>query len=244
MSVAGWRPAGSSTRILPGPGAVPLVDTVSGAVTGTLSVLASGAYAFTPAPGYVGPVPTVYVTVDSTDGQWLEVALTLRVNAPVRTGDVSPSVLPNAPAIFDVLSKVATSPGVSVVVTDFTLLGGSTYSTGPNAVTATVLDPFTKATIGTVVVAQNGTVVCTPAAGFEGQVPPIAYTVTSSDGQTVPGVLGVTVERGEAESKGQGTLQWQVALLHGDAPQLLRTPLVHPAAPSPPLPSPPACWKH
>jgi hypothetical protein len=59
-----------------------------------------------------------------------------------------------------------------------------------------VVDPATGRTAGTVVVLANGTATFTPATGFSGQAPPITYMVTSSDGQTSPGTLTVTLQPG------------------------------------------------
>jgi hypothetical protein len=46
-------------------------------------------------------------------------------------------------------------------------------------------------------VQANGAVIFTPATGFTGQVPAITYTAESSDGQTSPGAIAVTVVPGE-----------------------------------------------
>lgn len=192
-SVVGWRLADSSTLIPPGSGAVPLVNPITGAVTGSMEVVANGTYSFTPAPGYTGAVPPV-VAIAASGGQLCEVPLTLSVNVPVRVAGTSLSVLPDAPALIDVLSGVVTTPGVSVAITSFTLLDGSTHPAGPNPVT--VQSTLSNSAVATVIVRTNGSIVYMPLPGISGQLPPLTYTVASSDGQAVPGVLGVTVESG------------------------------------------------
>lgn len=58
---------------------VQLVNPDTGVATGSLLIQSSGSFVFTPAPGYVGPVPTVYYNVRSSDGQIEHSALNIDV---------------------------------------------------------------------------------------------------------------------------------------------------------------------
>ena len=69
------------------------------------------------------------------------------------------------------------------------------YPAGPTPVT--VKDPVSNETTGTIVVLANGTTTFTPAPRFSGTVPLVSYIVASSDGQTDPSVLSITVTPGE-----------------------------------------------
>jgi CshA-type fibril repeat protein len=195
VSVTGFSVPGSDT-IYPAGSTVSLTDPATGATTGTMVVNADGSYVFTPALNYIGPVPAVTVTVASSDGQEVLVPLTLSVNPMLLDGNESPSTTAGTLLITNILANAVVPPGTTVNVTSFTLPGsGVVYPAGPTPVP--VVDPVTRATAGTVVVQSDGTVTFTPAPGFTGQAPAIQYTVTSSDGQTSPSALSVTVLSGK-----------------------------------------------
>jgi hypothetical protein len=80
-SIKSFTVAGSPTVYTPGPANITLVNPTTGATAGTLQVLPNGDVTFTPAPGYVGPVPTVVYVVASTDGQTDPSALNIDVVA-------------------------------------------------------------------------------------------------------------------------------------------------------------------
>ena len=190
--VTGFSVPGSDIVYPPG-STVPVVDPTSGTVTGTMSVNPDGSYVFMPAPGYVGPVPTVTAIVASSDGQSVQVPLSITVN-PVLTdaSESSTIVAGSGPLQLNVLDNTVVPPGTTATVTSFSLPGSSVvYPAGPTPVT--VLDPVSGKVAGTVVVQPDGSVTFTAAAGYTGQVPAISYTVTSSDGQVSPGALTVTV---------------------------------------------------
>ena len=197
-SVTGFLVPGSSTPIKAGSGAVPVVDPTTGTVTGTIDVKPDGSYTFTPTPGYTGPVPSVTLNVASTDGQSVQVPLSLSVSALLRDGSESPSVVQGSgPVRLNVLTNAVVPSGSSVRVTSFVLPGSTTvYQAGPTPVT--VRDPVTNTVAGTVVLLANGTATFTLAPGFTGQAPAIQYTVASSDGQVSPGTLSVVVQPGMA----------------------------------------------
>ena len=191
-SVTGFTVPGSDT-VYPAGTHVPVVDPASGTVTGTMVVNPDGSYVFTPSPGYVGPVPPVSVTVSSSDGQSVQVPLSLTVNQLLLDASESPvAVAGNGPLTLNVLGNAVIPAGTTASVTSFTLPGSSVvYAAGPTPVT--VIDPVSGKTAGTVVVLPDGSVTFTAAKGFSGQVPAISYTVASSDGQVSPGAVAVTV---------------------------------------------------
>ena len=105
-SVTGFSVPGSDT-IYPAGTSVPLVDPATGTVTGTMQVNPDGSYIFTPAPGYVGPVPTVDVIVASSDGQSKEVPLTVSVNAVLTDASESPTLVAGSgPLTLNVLAHI------------------------------------------------------------------------------------------------------------------------------------------
>ena len=65
-SVTGVNIAGSTQVLAPG-SAITLTDPASGQPAGTLTVSASGTFAFVPVAGYVGPAAAVNVYVRSSD---------------------------------------------------------------------------------------------------------------------------------------------------------------------------------
>jgi hypothetical protein len=147
-------------------------------------------------------VPTVTVVAASSDGQTIEVPLTITVN-PLLT-DASESITVPAgsgPIKVNVLDNAVAPPGTTLNVTSFTLPGSSVvYTPGPTPVT--VVDPITGQATGTIVVLPDGTATLAPAAGFSGRAPAITYTVTSSDGQVSPSALDITVLPGERSAHG------------------------------------------
>lgn len=196
-SVTGFRVPGSDT-VHPAGSTVPVVDQLTGTVTGTMQVNPAGSYVFTPAPGFTGPVPTVDVLVSSSDGQTVQAPLTITIN-PVLTDASETQSVPagSGPLTLNLLDNTVPPPGTTASVTSFTLPGSSVVHTpGPTPVTVT--DPVTGKVAGTIVVLAGGNATFTPAPGFTGPVPAISYTVTSSDGQVSPGALDVTVLPGES----------------------------------------------
>ena len=190
--VTGFSVPGSDT-IYPAGTPVPVADPTTGTVTGTVTIMPDGSYIFSPAPSYVGPVPTVTAIVTSSDGQSVQVPLTLSVNPVLLDASESQALVAGTgPLTVNVLDNTVVPPGTTASVTSFSLPGSSVvYPAGPTPVT--VVDPVSGKVAGTVVVQPDGTVTFTPAAGYTGQVPAISYTVTSSDGQVSPSALALTV---------------------------------------------------
>jgi hypothetical protein len=169
------------------------VDPVTGTVTGTVQVNPDGSYVFSPTPGYTGPVPTIDALVTSSDGQSVQVPLSITVNPVLTDASESRTITAGSgPLTLNVLDNTVAPPGTTVSVTSFSLPGSSVvYPAGTAPVTVT--DPATGKAAGTVVVQPDGTTTFTPAPNYPGQVPAISYTATSSDGQVSPGALAVTI---------------------------------------------------
>lgn len=101
----------------------------------------------------------------------------------------------SSPLNLNLLDNAVPPPGTTAAITSFTLPGSSTaYPAGPNPVTIT--DPVSGNAVGSIVVRPDGSTTFTPVATFSGQVPPVSYTVKSSDGQTTKSVLSVVVTPG------------------------------------------------
>lgn len=196
LSISGFKVPGATTATTPGSAPVPVVDPATGTRTGTIAMQADGSYRFDPAPAFSGPVPPVLVTVTSSDGQIKEVPLTITVNPMLRDGSEDRVISVGTPSLtVDLLANVSPPPGTNVEVTSFTLPGSTTmYPVGSTPVT--IVDPITSKTAGTIAVLADGTATFIPAPGFTGQAPPVTYVVTSSDGQTSPGGLSVTIQPG------------------------------------------------
>jgi hypothetical protein len=77
-TVTGFSVAGSTQVLTPGT-TVTLIDPDTGLPTGKLTLQASGAYTFTPEPGYMGPAPAVDVYSRSSTGQTAVSSLTIDV---------------------------------------------------------------------------------------------------------------------------------------------------------------------
>lgn len=196
-TVASFVVPGVSAPVLAGSAPVSVLDPASGAVAGSLTIQPNGTYVFVPASGFVGAVPPIGVTVVSSDGQQATMQLSLAVKPLLRDGNEDISVAAGATVRVDVLANALLPPSTTASVTSFTLPGASTvYAAGPTPVSVT--DPLTGTLAGTVQVLANGSFTFTPAAAFVGQVPPITYVVTSSDGQTSPGSATICAQPGEA----------------------------------------------
>ncbi|PMU07137.1 hypothetical protein C1Y11_28910, partial [Pseudomonas sp. FW305-20] len=160
-------------------------DTATITNVGTLVLAANGAYTFTPAANYNGPVPTVSYTV--TDGSGTDVTSTLNISVtPVDDSftDISETVTTSedAPVTGSVLTGTSSVDG-DVSVVNFTI-GATTYAAGSTA---------TIANVGTLVLAANGAYTFTPAANYNGTVPTVSYTVTDGSGTDVTSTLNISV---------------------------------------------------
>ena len=143
---------------------------------GTLTIGADGAYTFTPALNYNGPVPVATYTV--SDGALMDTAtLTLGpvtpVNdAPVAVDDGVVPVVEDTPVSGNVLPNDSDVDGDPLSVTQFTIAGDpAVYTAGDTAVIPGV---------GTLTIGSDGAYTFTPELNYNGPVPVATYTV--SDG--------------------------------------------------------------
>lgn len=166
---------------------------------GSLAFGYDGSYVFTPAPGFVGGVPLVEVTLvrPGVTYSGTYVTLSLSVTLPLPINDTTLSGPEGQPITGNVLPAFAPfRSGYPSKVTSFTLPDGTTYQAGSAGVNVT--DPRTQVRVGTLVVLANCTAVFSPEPGFTGSVPPIQYTATSSVGRgylaAADGVLFLSVQ--------------------------------------------------
>ena len=163
-------------------------STATIAGVGTLQIAANGAYTFTPAANYNGPVPVVTYTVTDGSGTDDTSTLTLTVT-PVddsfTDADEAVSVLEDSGAnVGNVLTGTSSVDG-PVSVTQFLVAGDVTvYAAGSTA---------TIAGVGTLQIAANGAYTFTPAANYNGPVPVVTYTVTDGSGTDDTSTLTLTV---------------------------------------------------
>jgi hypothetical protein len=194
-SVASFLLPGSSTSITAGSGPANITDPISGVITGTLDVQPSGAFTFVPSPGYGGPVPAVTYTVSSSDGKTDTSVLSISINPALADGDEVRSTRAGTPVTLNLLDNAVAPTGTTTSIASFTLPGSAAvYNPGSTAVP--VINPATGSATGTIVVLADGTATFTPAPGFSGTVPTVSYVVRSSDGQTDPSTLIITVVPG------------------------------------------------
>ncbi|MEY4011433.1 MAG: hypothetical protein RIT22_557, partial [Bacteroidota bacterium] len=99
--------------------------------------------------------------------------------------DNAVSVAEDTPVTGNVLTNDTGSgtPAAALTVTTFTV-GGVTYNAGETA---------TIAGVGTITVNADGSFTFTPAANYNGQVPPVTYAATDANGGTGSGTLNITV---------------------------------------------------
>ena len=143
---------------------------------GTLTIGADGAYTFTPALNYNGPVPVATYTVSDgalTDTATLTLGPVTPVNdAPVAVGDGPVAVTEDTPVSGNVLPNDSDVDGDPLSVTQFTILGDpAVYTVG-----ATAIIPG----VGTLTIGADGSYTFTPDLNYNGPVPVATYTV--SDG--------------------------------------------------------------
>jgi hypothetical protein len=205
-SVTSFTLPGTTTIIPAGSSPVSIMDPATGMLTGTLAVQPNGTFTFTPATGYDGPVPPVSYVVTSSDGKTDASLLTITITPALSDDDEVRSTRAGTPVTLNLLDNDVPPTGTTTAIATFTLPGSTTvYLPGPTPVP--VIDPATGTSTGTIVVMPDGTTTYTPAPGFTGTVPTVSYVVRSSDGQTDPSTLIITVVAGEALpcARGMGT---------------------------------------
>src|SRR4029453_8155686 len=160
---------------------------------GTLTVGVTGAYAFTPAPNYNGPVPVATYTLSDGFGATVSSTLAISITAEddVFTDEgESETTLEDQPATGNVLnnaSAASTGDG-TVVVQSFTVAGSPTvYNAGETA---------TIAGVGTLTIGVTGAYAFTPAPNYNGPVPVATYTLSDGFGATVSSTLAISITAG------------------------------------------------
>ncbi|MEY4882288.1 MAG: hypothetical protein RIS34_142, partial [Pseudomonadota bacterium] len=180
LAVSGFSVAGIAGTFTPGASAViPFV--------GTLTIASNGAYTFTPAINYNGPVPLATYTI--TDGLGGSNSATLTLGPVTATNDApdarddTNSVPINTTATGNVLSNDTDIDGNALSVIQFTVTGvPGTFAAGT---------PAAIAGVGTLQINADGTYSFSPAANYAGPVPVATYTIT--DGQAVPNTATATL---------------------------------------------------
>ena len=149
-------------------------DTATIPGKGTIVINADGSYTFTPAFGYVGPVPAITYTVSDGNGGNANGTLTLEV------GDVNDAPL----ATTDVVETPAGTTKTGNILTNDTDVDGDTLTVTKVTINGTDYPVGTPIVLteGTLTVNADGSYTFEPATGFSGDVPMVTYTVT--DGTT------------------------------------------------------------
>ncbi|MFP3542070.1 Ig-like domain-containing protein [Rhizobium sp. SIMBA_035] len=160
---------------------------------GTLVIGADGAYTFTPAANYDGPVPVATYTL-SDGGLAATATLTLSitaVNDPPVDGDETNTVAEDTVmtigdgAAGDLLDNATDIDGGALTVAGFSVAG----HTGPFVIGSV----YTIAGIGDITINANGSYSFAPAANYVGAIPVITYTVSDGAGGTDSSTLTLTI---------------------------------------------------
>uniref|UniRef100_UPI00117AC325 retention module-containing protein n=1 Tax=Pseudomonas sp. R37(2017) TaxID=1981685 RepID=UPI00117AC325 len=158
-------------------------QTATIANVGTLVIGANGAYTFTPAENYNGPVPTVSYTVTDGSTSTLNISVT-SVDDGFTDLSESVSTAEDTAVSGSVLTGTSSVDG-PVSVVNFTIDGvAGTFNAGQTA---------TIANVGTLVIGANGAYTFTPDANYNGSVPTVSYTVTDGSGSNVTSTLTISV---------------------------------------------------
>jgi hypothetical protein len=195
-------------------GQIATIRLADGTVVGQLVISSTGAYTFTPATGYKGPVPdTTYTLSDGTSSDTAVLSFGAVPNlAPQPLNDGPTPTAVNTPVTGNVLVNDVDPNGDPLTVTQFTIAGvPGTFTAGETAEIPGV---------GTLVINPDGSYVFTPATGYTGAIPSATYTVT--DGTAT------------------GTAVLSFAAIPAEPRPPAPPPPPAPPAPPPPPPPPPA----
>ncbi len=176
--------------------ATPLTN-AAGDPIGTLTLGTDGAFTFTPAADYDGPVPQVAYTVADGNGgtasSTLDITITPVNDPPVANPDVV-TTLEGAPVSGNLLTNDTDIDGGTL-----TVIAASVDTDGdgtPDALSlgvATVLTNAAGDPIGTLTLGTDGAFTFVPAAGYDGPVPQVTYTISDGNGGTARSTLDITL---------------------------------------------------
>jgi len=165
--------------------------TLSG--VGTLFIGTDGAYTFTPAANYDGPVPAATYTVSDgslTSTATLAITITPVNDLPV-DGDEANTVSEDTVLTVadgtagDLLNNATDVEGGALTITAFSVAGQS----GPFVIGSA----YTIANIGSITINANGGYSFVPAANYVGAIPVVTYTVSDAAGGTNTSTLTLTI---------------------------------------------------
>jgi CshA-type fibril repeat protein len=205
VAPAGVTLVASSVRLCGPPSPFTCDDTVVTTSDGTYTVNASGAVTFTPLPGYTGtPTPPLGYQVTDSVGRNVTSTYTPRVVAvPSAVDDTSTGPYGQGQTI-SVMANDSAGAGTSLVASSVRLCGPGDDSTAQGA--GGCDDTTLTTAAGTYTVNANGSVSFTPAPGFSGTAPPVAYQVADGLGQKDAGTITVTVAPLVGPNAGDDTL--------------------------------------
>jgi CshA-type fibril repeat protein len=154
---------------------------------GTLTVGSTGAYTFTPALNYNGPVPVATYTLGDgtlTDIATLALTITPVNDAPVANNDFG-TVIEDTIATGTVIPNDTDVDGGALSVAQFSVAGiGGTFIPGQTA---------NIPNVGTLQINPNGTYTFTPIANFAGTVPVASYAISDGNGGVATANLSLTM---------------------------------------------------
>jgi len=205
VAPAGVTLVASSVRLCGPPSPFTCDDTtVTIGGVGTYTVDSSGVVTFTPEPGYTGtPTALGYQVTDSVGRTATSTYTPTVVPRPNAVDDTSTGPYGQAQTI-PVLADDTAGSGTSLVASSVRLCGPGDDSTAQGA--GGCDDTTLTTASGTYTVNVNGSVSFTPAPGFSGTAPPVAYQVTDGLGQKDAASLTVTVVAPVSPTAGDDTV--------------------------------------
>jgi CshA-type fibril repeat protein len=169
---------------------VPAGGTITIPGVGSITIGSDGGYTFTPVENFNGDVPPITYTVSDgkggTDTSTLTIDVT-PVNDPPVDPDESKTIAEDQVATGNVLVGATDPEGDPLTVTDFTVVVGGQPTTVPAGGTITIPG------VGTITIGGDGGYTFTPVENFNGDVPPITYTVSDGKGGTDTSTLTIDV---------------------------------------------------